>query len=362
METIKRFFSNPIVAGLTGLVVGLIIGLVVLGWWLFPVQWSDAAPGDLRADSKVTYLRSCIDAYGYNGDAARAKACYDSLGEGSALVLKEIVDNPETQNPQMIAAFGSIALGQGELSTEPGQLPAESAYPAVDSQTYPGAVSGLETPYPGEEAFALPKDTQAESSTGGFPTWVMLLCVFGLIALAIVALIFVLNRFKIIDLSGLSKKSTAPKEVEERTDYELDDQPISQNTSSYQLGEDLFDDVYSIESGGDFLGEYGVAIADSGGVGGPKRVSAFEVWLFDKNHIPTTTKVVMSEQSFNDPVKRQKLETKGEPMMADINRPVVLETNNLRLVGKIVDLAYGQGPSGSYFERFTLNLKVFQLD
>jgi hypothetical protein len=177
-----------------------------------------------------------------------------------------------------------------------------------------------------------------------------------------VALVFVLNRFKIINLGALGKGTAAPKNEEPPANYELDEQPISQNTSSYQLGEDLFDDVYSIESGGDFLGEYGVAIAESGGVGGPKRVSAFEVWLFDKNHIPTTTKVVMSEQAFNDPVKRQKLETKGEPMMADLNRPVVLETNNLRLVGKVVDLAYGEGPAGSFFERFTLNLKVFQLD
>jgi len=55
--------------------------------------------------------------------------------------------------------------------------------------------------------------------------------------------------------------------------------------SSYSLGDDLFDDVFSIEADGQFLGEYGVAIADATGVGGPKKVSAFEVWLFDKNHI-----------------------------------------------------------------------------
>ena len=122
--------------------------------------------------------------------------------------------------------------------------------------------------------------------------------------------------------------------------------PISQNVATYKYGDDLFDEVNSIEANGDFLGEYGVAIADATGVGGPKKVSAFEVWLFDKGDIPTTTKVLMIPQAFEDSAKREKLKTKGEPVLADLNRPVDLQTKNLHLRAQIVSMDPAQGAAG----------------
>jgi hypothetical protein len=345
METIKRLLANPIVTGVLGLLVGIFIGLVILGWWLFPVQWSDAAPSDLRSDAKVTYLRACIDAYGYNGDSARAKACYDSLGADAAQSLDQIVNNPATQDAKLVAAYGNIALAQvaGE------EVAAEQ--PAVEGQ-----------PQAGETAMELPKQGGEEEQTkSGAPSWFTLICVGGLILAAILALLAVLNRFGILKLGSIfqpaSEKKAGPQEPDDSVE---EAPPISRNIASYQLGNDLFDEVYSIEDQGEFLGEYGVAIADFGGVGGPKKVSAFEVWLFDKNHIPTTTKVLMSEQAYADGSKRQKLEAKGETLLAEPDRPVVLETNTLRLVARIVDMTYGQGAAGSFFDRFVLELKVWQ--
>jgi hypothetical protein len=345
METIKRFLTNPIVTGVLGLLIGVFIGLVILGWWLTPVQWTDAAPGALRSDAKVTYLRTCIDAYGYNGDAARAKACYDSLGADSAQALDQIVNNPATQDPKLVAAFGNIALAQGTGED------VAVAQPPVEGQ-----------PQPGETVMPLPKQgSQEEPAKSSSSSWLTLVCVGGLILAAILAVLALLNRFGILNLGGIFKSSSggkaAPEVVEEGAE---DTPPISRNIASYQLGNDLFDEVYSIEDQGEFLGEYGVAIADFGGVGGPKKVSAFEVWLFDKNHIPTTTKVLMSEQAFADSSRRQKLEAKGETLLAEPDRPVVLETNTLRLVARIVSMEYGQGASGSFFGRFVLELKVWQ--
>jgi hypothetical protein len=37
-------------------IVGFLIGLIIFGWWLWPVQWKDAAPSDLQADWKDIYL------------------------------------------------------------------------------------------------------------------------------------------------------------------------------------------------------------------------------------------------------------------------------------------------------------------
>ncbi len=39
--------KNPAISLLVVFVLGLVIGLVVLGWWLFPVQWDSATPDAL---------------------------------------------------------------------------------------------------------------------------------------------------------------------------------------------------------------------------------------------------------------------------------------------------------------------------
>ena len=65
--------------------------------------------------------------------------------------------------------------------------------------------------------------------------------------------------------------------------------------TTYVMGDDLYDGSISIDTqGGDFLGEYGVGVSEIIGVGDPKKVTALEIWLFDKNDIKTATKVLMS--------------------------------------------------------------------
>jgi hypothetical protein len=132
--------------------------------------------------------------------------------------------------------------------------------------------------------------------------------------------------------------------------------------ASYRLGDDLFDDSFSIDSpAGEFLGECGVGISETIGVGEPKRVTAFEVWLFDKNDIQTVTKVLMSAHGFLDESARQRLAAKGEPVLAEPGTESVLETQTLRLVARVVDLGYGEGalPEHSFFDRMILELAVW---
>ena len=90
----------------------------------------------------------------------------------------------------------------------------------------------------------------------------------------------------------------------ERTDFQSLGlaQPITQTMTTYVLGDDLYDESFSIDTGGgEFLGEYGVGVSETIGVGEPKKVAALEIWLFDKNDIKTATKVLMSEHAYNDP-------------------------------------------------------------
>ena len=128
--------------------------------------------------------------------------------------------------------------------------------------------------------------------------------------------------------------------------------------ASYKFGDDLFDNSFTIDSAsGEFLGECGVGISETIGVGEHKKVTAFEVWLFDKNDIQTVTKVLMSAHAFNDPTIRQRLEAKGEPVLFDPGMDTVLETQTLQLVARVVDMDYGNGtmPDESYFDHMVWN-------
>jgi len=61
MDDIREQLNRPLWVGIISFVVGLLIGLVVLGWWLWPVEWTDAAPSDLRPEYQEIYLRGAID-------------------------------------------------------------------------------------------------------------------------------------------------------------------------------------------------------------------------------------------------------------------------------------------------------------
>ena len=138
--------------------------------------------------------------------------------------------------------------------------------------------------------------------------------------------------------------------------------PIARFRTTYVLGHDTYDDSFSIEnSSGDFLGECGVSIAESIGTEAPKNVTAFEVWLFDKNDIRTITKVVMSDHAFFDDALKAKLAPKGEPVLARENETVVLETATLIINAEVTELTYGTGtlPPQSFFERFTIELSAW---
>jgi hypothetical protein len=139
--------------------------------------------------------------------------------------------------------------------------------------------------------------------------------------------------------------------------------PVSRHISIYTPGR-AYDDSFSIEDANEvFLGECGVAISETIGVGTPEKVTAIEVWLFDKeDFVRTITKVFVSEHAYNDPAIRSKLEPKGELVVVKPGAIAVLETNTLRLQARIVDMTYGTGPlpPNSYFEKLTIELATWK--
>ena len=70
----------------------------------------------------------------------------------------------------------------------------------------------------------------------------------------------------------------------------------------------------------------------------------------------------MSRHGFEDAGTRQRLEIRGELILAEPGTQFVLQTATLRLEGRIVDVVYGDLPlpEDSYFQRSTVELAVYR--
>ncbi len=323
---ILAIIKRPIVSAALGFIVGLFIGLVVLGWGLTPVQWTNADPSSLRPDLQDDYLRMTIDSYIRNPVNDLAIQRYEALGADGPAVLKRIQPTYPDQNA--FQTFSSVVNA------------ATSA-----------------TPVPGGGGSA-----GGGSTATGILIIVAAVVVFGILGFAIFRYLIPLFRRTAADTPATRAREITSQA--EMTDYSAlgQEQPISQFMTTYVLGDDLFDDSFSIDSpSGEFLGECGIGISETIGVGDPKKVTAFEVWLFDKNDIQTVTKVLMSNHAFNDTATFQRLQAKGEPILVERGKQISLETAALQLVATVTDMEYGQGPlpDNSYFERLTLEIAVW---
>lgn len=341
MEKIKEQLNNPVVTATLGFVLGLIIGLPVLGWWLFPVEWTDGTPEQLREDLKQDYLRMVIESYDADQNDQLAQQRWQELGPDAPQLLSSVINDPSL-NPVAVSMFSNLVQASSITPIVPGEV-VSTAEPSGG-----GLFGGINIFY--------------------------ILVVFCLLFLIIGgALVYVLVLKKrpesieerispVIETQEFyqvdaKKEKQAAEDVEEQ-----EEPPVAQFMTTYMLGDDLYDDSFSIDSpSGEFLGECGVGISDTIGVGDPKKVTAFEVWLFDKNDIQTVTKVLLSEHGFNDPTISQRLAAKGEPVAIEPGQRILLETATLQLEARVVDMNYGQGalPTNSFFERMTLELAIW---
>ena len=325
------YVKRPVVAAVLGAILGLIIGLI-WAYEISPVQWKDVPPSWMGATYQEGYLRMAIDSYRVNPDSALALQRFGDLGPAGAAILTKIQNNPGNQDPTAISGFAGAVQ--------------------------PGGV--VATPVPGG---GTPPATKGNSFTS-FALIAAAVILFALVGYGILRYLIPLFRNTSSASPTAATRARNITSQTEMTDYESlgQEPPISQFVTTYVLGDDLFDDSFSIDSpSGEFLGECGIGISETIGVGDPKKVQAFEVWLFDKNDIQTVTKVLMSAHAFNDAATFQRLQAKGEPFMVERGKQVVLETAALQLVATVSDAEYGQGamPEESYFDRLTLEIAVW---
>jgi hypothetical protein len=344
------------------LIVGILLGTVV-GW--STVKIADTGPWQLHPDFQARYVIAVADAYGANRDMETA---LDRLGylcnsDGSltaafdAARQRAVPDSAQAANleelsllvPQWSASSTEVCIA-GPTSAALrllGQfLPILIVLGILGFAGYAGFSIYREGQEGGPDATDKTKPAPttlggSRASSKGAPT---------------------LEKAKSPAAKGAAIAATT-----EKTDYAKagGDPPVVQFMTTYLEGDDLFDDSFSIETpGGEFLGETGIGISETMGIGEPKRVTAMEVWLFDKNDIRTVTKVLMSDHAFNDESLKAKMAPKGEAVLAEAGAIATLETASLRIQAKVVDLEYGSGPlpPNSFFKRVTIELAAWKRD
>jgi len=335
----------------------------------------------LRADLRQDYLRNLITTYTLNGDKEKALQLYGELGKQASPTLGQLIAAPGFLSTEQITRFTTalgIAIPQASGEATPAPLTLQdgtevkvdtgsTAEPAKKSNTLIwlgfgllailGVGAYLAYRYyfkerPVEEG--KPLEDTSENRT----------------ALAAA------RQPAAVPMRQSAESTPSPTPVQsqsvfkpsffgngKQTNGSAVQKPVAQFMSTYAFGDDRYDESFTFDApNGEFLGECGVSISDIIGVGEPKKISAFDIWLFDKNDIQTVTKVLMSKHSYEDSTTRQRLEIRGEPILAEPGAQFVLQTATLRLEGRIVDVMYGDMPlpEDSYFQRSTVELAIYR--
>jgi len=64
---------SPLRFGAATFVIGLVFGLIVLGWWLFPVKWVGLGPDNLTVSEQMMFVDAVSDLHAYQGDVERTR-------------------------------------------------------------------------------------------------------------------------------------------------------------------------------------------------------------------------------------------------------------------------------------------------
>ena len=381
LDLLKEKLKQPRNLAIAAAVAGLILGLII-GWVILPVQWTDASAESLRADLRQDYLRNLITTYTLNGDKEKAIQLYKELGEQAEPTLSQLLAQPGFLSTEQITRF-TTALG--------------IAVPQASGEVVSTAPLTLQD---GTEIKVNNGDEIAPAKKSNTLLWLG----FGLLAILGVGAYLAYRYYfrerpvqegkpledtsenraaqvaarqpAAVPMRQAAEPTPAPTPVQsqsvfkpsffgngKQTNGSAVQKPVAQFMSTYAFGDDRYDESFTFDApNGEFLGECGVSISDIIGVGEPKKISAFDIWLFDKNDIQTVTKVLMSKHSYEDATTRQRLEIRGEPILAEPGAQFVLQTATLRLEGRIVDVMYGDMPlpEDSYFQRSTVELAIYR--
>ncbi|MEJ2556902.1 MAG: hypothetical protein P8186_11870 [Anaerolineae bacterium] len=367
-STNTRLIRQVSVGAVVGLIIGILIGLLI-GWVLWPVQYKEAYTYQLVDQQKEQYVAAVADSYNLTKQVGVAQQRFEGWTteeKVSALAQLFAVDQAQgkMQEAERVAELAAeLQRVEGWDPTIVNHVLSQMASTYVEQgegdkaqavSLFAGALGSSVAPSPVSASTPVTSGSQAQIPIVGNVATLLGLCGFLLLLLVFFLAVLILRR------GGLGRQAAV-----QRTDAEpavAGPAPLLRKTSSYTLGMDNFDESFAIETeDSEWLGECGMGISESLNGGTPRRVVAFEVWLFDKPNTRTITKVLMSDFAYNNETLRNKLASRGDPVLATSGGAFTLETPALTVQAQITEIANGEDtPAFGYFNNLSVALTVYR--
>jgi hypothetical protein len=343
LQNLKTFLQNKlVVVAAIGLGLGVAFGLVY-GYLINPVEWTDTSMEAARVELQEDYLRMAIDSYRLYGNKLLAITRWQELGAAAPKTLEKIKYAPGDLGWEAVLAF-------------------EQTVTIINNA---------------------PGSAESESTTAGNNN----LCIFlwSMTTLLVIGLaVFFYGRtqpiasrpqLKVSQIFPMweARRTAHPVSLKEEEEIEeafqseqaqfLKNPPLVNYIWTYAMGDDQFEETHSIDTAaGDFLGECGIEIVKTMDSGKPKKVTAFDIWLFDKNEINTRSIILMSHNAYENDILRAQFEMKGKPTLAEIGKEIEVKTDNLLMRMRVLDMICAQVEGGKceYFQRLSLDVNIWQ--
>ena len=325
-----RAFPLPAIG--VAFLAGVALGWLVIGWWLWPVSWTDADPWDLRAEYQKVYVTLTTESYTQSRNTDLVKEALDGWdSQALADLMMTLQDQaPDPATRQRLADMASaLALPSG------------------------GAAEQTESTGLGESAFSLPVPPVGNRLVTVCGTAGAMLVVFVLIIFAVST-----RPWESISVwIQRAQRSRAVKTPELVTGHFVSTYIQGRDDAQEYPG---YDDYFSIEApNGQFLGECGLCVGRILGRETPRRVTALEMVLFDSFDHRTETRILMSRHAYEDAGLRQELMTRGELILVEPGVQSLVETINLQMLATITSAEYAdQEPPEGVFRRVTVELDI----
>jgi len=320
MERI-RALPLPVVALV--FLAGLLLGWLVIGWWLWPVDWIDADPWDLRVEHQERYVALVAKNYAQAGNADQAReaiAGWDDQALADLLAAMQ-AKTPDLTAGQRLADLASVL-----------DLPEGGAVAAAEAGASP----------------AIPTLGNRLATVCGTA---------GIVLAAAVLIIFAAST-RVWESFARGAQRVLPTPTVPIVEPEL----VSGHfTTIYTRDQDDYAEFFPIEApNGQFLGECGLkSIRGVSVQGTPEPVTALEMVLFDSLDHFTETRILMSRYAYGYTPLRRELMTRGELVLVEPGTEILVETNNIQMLATIMDVEYvDQEPVEGVFLRVVADLDV----
>jgi len=339
----KKYLSRPRWRNVAIFALGLLVGWFIFGWVLFPVQYTNVYPNELHPEVVNDYLVMTAENYAATGDLRTA--------------AKRLHYWPEQELKPMFDG-----LIQSYQSTDP-------------------AVAG----YLQRLANDLHLDKEAQNPPPKSRSFNFLWLIYLVLGLAVLAiLLFIAERMGWIGrpaeepepLEAAPPPETRPVRQEPKPsplpippgdedeenngpeDIEIIEEPeeiapppqpddelsppltVEKHILHFD-GDPAFNTIVAIESGDDYLGEYGLSVGHTA-PSNPNLVITLEVWLFDKGDTQTTDIALVPPVVATDPDLRARYTRENTNVIPlKVGQIFVLETAELRLEGRVRRVQFG---------------------